>query len=494
VTDTLSGEDRGVAVVVRAEDQPRDVSQPRGKQDWEPEPHDIWYHRTSGIWQPVWFEVVGATHVVELQWTPDIPGARVRVEVRLNAEPTRPLTLRVLLRTGDEQLAEHGFTVTERYTSTDVAIPLLRHQRDRNRILWSPMSPNLVDAHVQVLDGSTVVDELSSYFGLRSVDVDDGHFLLNGKNFYLRSVLAQGYWPESHLAAPDATALRREAELVKELGFNGVRIHQKVEDPRFLYWCDRLGLLVWAEMPSAFTFDNQAVERLTNEWMEVLRRDRSRPCIVTWVPINESWGIDDVATDPAQRSFATALYHLTKAIDPTRPVISNDGWEHVESDIWSVHDYAPRGRRLRYRYGAQEKAEDMLGRVRVSNRRVLLPGAVDRGQPVMLTEFGGVRFDSAGGTEGWGYSQVRTAEALVDRLRELVGAVLESPVVAGFCYTQLTDTEQEQNGLLTESRQPKAPVAQLRKVFAGPRGIPTQSGSRLRGLRHAVRRLRNALP
>ncbi|MDQ3616303.1 MAG: glycoside hydrolase family 2 [Actinomycetota bacterium] len=494
ITDAVSPSHDSFAVVVRAEDQPRDVSQPRGKQDWEQEPHDIWYHRTSGIWQPVWLETVAETHITELQWTPDVPGARLRAEVRLNRQPTQPFRLRILLRLDGEVLAEHTTEVSERFTSTDIAIPALRHQRDRNRLLWRPGSPTLVDAQVRLLPDSGVGgDEVASYLGLRWVGFEDGHFLLNGRSTYLRSVLAQGYWPESHLAAPTASALRREAELIKQLGFNSVRIHQKVEDPRFLYWCDRLGLMVWGEMPSAYSFDSVAVERLTTEWVEVLRRDRSHPCIVTWVPFNESWGIDDVAAEPAQRSYATALYHLTKAIDPTRPAISNDGWEHTESDIWSTHDYAARGHRLRHRYGTKDKTERLVRHGRVNNRKVLLPGALERGQPVMLTEFGGVRFDSsagrAGRKDGWGYSEVRSSEALVARLKELVGAVLDSPALSGFCYTQLTDTEQEQNGLLTESREPKAPVAKIRKVITGPRGGQEPASRRLGRLGRTAGRL-----
>ena len=475
-------ESRAVAVVVRAEDQPRDVSQPRGKQDWELEPHDIWYHRTSGIWQQVWLEVVSSTYVAELQWTADLTAARVRAEVRLNRTPVGPLSVRVVLSLGDEVLAEHTTQVADELTTTDIAIPMLRHQRDRQRVLWRPKSPTLVDATVELRDSEGVLDEVTSYLGLRSVGIHDGQLQLNGRLLYLRSVLGQGYWPESHLAAPDADALRREVELVKELGFNAVRIHQKVEDPRFLYWCDRLGVLVWAEMPNAFAFDSRAVERLTAEWVEVLRRDRSHPCIVTWVPFNESWGIDDIATEPAHRSFALGVYQLTKAIDPTRPVIANDGWEMPDGDIWTVHDYVARGTKLQQRYGDREKVMRTLRKGQVHNRRLLLPDAVDRGQPVMLTEFGGVRYDSSGGTAkadgGWGYSQVGSADAFVKRLKQLVDAVLDSSALSGFCYTQLTDTEQEQNGLLTEHREPKAPVAQLRKIIARPRDIRTDTPHR----------------
>ena len=146
-------------------------------------------------------------------------------------------------------------------------------------------------------------------------------------------------WPR-----PNAAALRREVELVKAHGFNGVRIHQKVEDPRFLYWCDRLGLLVWGEMANAYVFSPAAVEQLTREWLEVLRRDYSHPCIVTWMPLNESWGVPALESDPAQQDYVRGLYHLTKALDPTRPVIGNDGWEHVVSDVWGIHDYTHDGR------------------------------------------------------------------------------------------------------------------------------------------------------
>jgi beta-galactosidase/beta-glucuronidase len=477
LTDARAATSDEAVVVVRAEDQPTDVGQPRGKQDWQAEPHDIWYHRTTGIWQPVWLERVPATHVVEAQWTPDVAGARVRLEVALNRVPASACTLTVVLRSEGRALAEQSVRVTEQRTHTDIALPFLRNGRERRRWLWSPASPTLLDADITVAeDDADAGDRVDSYLGLRTVAVRDGAFLLNGRNVYVRSVLAQGYWPESHLAAPSEAALRREAELVKELGFNAVRVHQKVEDPRFLYWCDRLGLLVWGEMANAFRFDTQTVERLTREWLEVLRRDRSHPCIVTWVPINESWGIDHVASDPAQRSYATALYHLTKSIDPDRPVVSNDGWEHTESDIWTVHDYTPRGAGLRARYGTADDVERMLYEGRPARRRVVLDPRRDHGQPVMLTEFGGVHFDPLGREQGWGYSSVDSAEAYGDRLAELFAAVQDSRVLAGFCYTQLTDTEQEQNGLLTEAREPKIPVKRVRRMV---RRRPRAGGARV---------------
>jgi len=463
ITHALGAANRH-SVVVRAEDQPTDPTQPRGKQDWKAKPHAIWYHRTTGIWQPVWLERVPQTYVRELRWTPDIASGRVGVHVRLNRFPRTPLTLAVRLRLDDEVLAEQRVRVGRDHATADLHVPALAHGQDAGRLLWSPESPTLVDADVSLLDGDSVVDEVESYLGLRSTGTGDGRFLLNGHPYYVRSVLEQGYWPQSHLAAPSADALRREVELVKELGFNAVRIHQKVEDPRFLYWCDHLGLLVWGEMANAYEFGAHAVERLVREWLDVVRRDHSHPCVVTWLPMNESWGIPHVADDPAQRSYSDALYHLTKALDPTRPVLSNDGWEHSSSDIVGVHDYAPRGALLRQRYGDADAVAGTLQRGRPAMRTVLLPGYEPGDRPVMLTEFGGVRLSASRLSRGWGYSQVSSGKELAERLTELFDAVLGSTELAGFCYTQLTDTEQEQNGLLTADRRPKVPAKQVRAI------------------------------
>lgn len=452
------------SIVVRVEDRPDDPTQPRGKQDWRSEPHDIWYHRTTGIWQPVWAEVVPDLHLRELHWTPDLARAAVTCEGELSGTAA---TVRVVLRHHDEVLADQSVRVDSRKFRFDVAVPALRHGQDRMRLLWSPEHPTLIDATVEVRPEEGPVDEVGSYLGLREVGIADGRFLLNHVPYFPRLVLEQGYWPQSHLAAPDAQALRREVELVKELGFNGVRVHQKVEDPRFLYWSDRLGLLVWGETANAYEFGPDAVERLTREWLEVVRRDRSHPCIVTWVPLNESWGVPDIASSSAQAQFARSLYHLTKSIDPTRPVISNDGWEIAEADIYGVHDYAPTGTSLRARYGDFEAVLETLATERPGGRSLVL-GDIDPKRPVMLTEFGGLTYAPAEGENWFGYTTVTDSADLVRKLDDLVGAVLDSPALSGFCYTQLTDTEQERNGLLAADRSHKADPAEIRAVLTKP--------------------------
>ncbi|MEU2350968.1 glycoside hydrolase family 2 TIM barrel-domain containing protein [Modestobacter sp. NPDC049651] len=471
VTDVLAAgdDDTPHVLVVRALDDPRDTTQPRGKQDWHDRPHDIWYERTSGIWQPVWCEVVPPVAVEHLAWTPDVPGARVQLGITLREAPAAPVGVTVRLELGGRPLAEHAVQVTEQRTTTSIAVPALLNGQDRQDLLWSPEHPRLVDATVQLSAGGGVTDEVTSYLGLRSAAVGGRAFLLNGLPYYVRSVLGQNYWPESHLTAPDAGALRREVELVKELGFNAVRVHQKVEDPRFLHWADRLGLLVWGETANAYAFTPEAVRRLTTEWLDVVHRDVSHPSIVTWVPLNESWGVQDIAVDPAQQAYATGLAALTRAVDPSRPVISNDGWEHTDSDLWTVHDYADTGAALARRYGAPDVRET-LHLPGPAGRRIRLAGGRDADQPLMLTEFGGVRYTPglAGGDERtWGYSTASDAEDFARRLGDLLGAVHASPALAGFCYTQLTDTLQEANGLLDDQRKPKIPVEQLRAIITG---------------------------
>ena len=468
VTPALSRDDDDQVVVVRAEDWYDDVSQPRGKQDWAEKPHTIWYHRTTGIWQPVWWERVSPAHLTDLHVAPDVVRGRIDVEARVPRSAGPGLALRCRVRFEGEVLAESTVTVVDPDVRLSVELPFARNYQEVHRITWRPEWPNLLDVDLTLLRDGEPVDEVTSYTGFRQVGYADGHFLLNNHPYFLRLVLGQGYWPESHLAAPSPAALRREVELIKELGFNGVRVHQKVEDPRFLYWCDRLGLVVWGEMPSPYAYSPTMVERLTREWLEVVRRDRSHPCIVTWVPLNESWGFQMVEQDPAQRHFASALYHLTRSVDPTRPAISNDGWEHTDSDIWGVHDYGPSGRGLRERYGTPEALDRSLREGRPGRRRVLLEEGTDRGQPVVITEFGGLSFTPEAGQDWFGYSTVASAEDLVAKLSELVDALVDSPTVAGFCYTQLTDTEQEDNGLLTADRQPKAPLEDIRAALSRP--------------------------
>jgi hypothetical protein len=314
--------------------------------------------------------------------------------------------------------------------------------------------------------GEKAGDEVASYLGLRSAAVAEGRFLLNDRPCYLRSVLSQGFWPQSHLAAPTPQALEDEVRLILELGFNAARVHQKVEDPRFLYWADRLGLMLWGEAPAAYEFSPTAIARTTREWLEVLDRDRSHPSIVTWVPHNESWGIQHIAHDERQAAFARGLYELTKAIDGSRPVISNDGWEHVGSDILSVHDYDADPVVLRQRYGpgARDRLATGIG---PAGRRMSVRDPFPPSAPLMLTEFGGIKFAPSATAGSWGYTAAGSPEQFEEQLRAIYTALRASPELAGTCYTQLTDTMQEANGLVTADRVPKLEIAVIRSIVSG---------------------------
>ncbi len=452
-------------IVVRAEDDPHDLSQPRGKQYWRREPGRIWYHRTTGIWQPVWLEPLPRTAIETLRWTPDLDVLGVDLHLRLDRRPEAPLTARIRLAgAGGLTLAEDTCRIEGRDLRRAFRFDPELMMRRLYLLTWAPHHPSLIEATVELLDETgAVVDRVDSYFGLRRIEARDGRFLLNGVPTFMRLVLAQNYWPDTLLAADDDT-LRREVELIKSLGFNGVRIHQKIENPRFLYWCDRLGLMVWGEAANAYVYDDLAAERLTREWLEAVRRDWSHPCIVAWVPLNESWGVPNLDRDPAQRDFVRGLYHLTKALDPTRPAIGNDGWQHAVGDVFGVHDYAFDGQMLRDRYGSREAIERTVRTVRPHWKPILTGDAELGDEPVVISEYGGLSIKPEGDEKWFGYATDSDSQTMLARFEDLTTALLDSTALAGFCYTQLTDTEQEANGLLRADRTPKFDPEQIRAI------------------------------
>ena len=473
-------------IVVRAEDDSLDLEKPRGKQDWKLEPHSIWYPRTTGIWQDVWLETVGETRLGSLQWSSSLKHWDIGLDARLiecgsgedevtsqtNNSHKPALKLNVKLSVAGELIAEDRYAVVAGEVHRRIALSDPGIDDSRNTLLWSPNSPTLIDAVVELFSATgELLDRVESYTAIRSVTTEGDRFLLNGRPLPLRLVLDQGYWKETGLTPPGDDALRRDIELVRRLGFNGVRKHQKIETERFLYLADRAGLLVWEEMPSAYRYTTRSINRLTREWLEVLERDRSHPCIITWVPFNESWGVPDLPDSSAQRHYVQALYHLTKAIDPSRPVIGNDGWESVATDLVGIHDYDDQPARIRQRYGLNDIETKLWKHERPGGRVLTLGGRdVNTNQPIMLTEFGGIAY---GGDrqETWGYSRSGSAEDFLDRYSKLLEAVRSLPALAGFCYTQLTDTYQEVNGLLYIDRTPKAPLELLSQATSGVASI-----------------------
>lgn len=459
-------------LVVRAEDDPHDLAKPRGKQYWYPHPQGIWYPRTTGIWQTVWLEPVPETAIGSVQWTPRLGRWELGLTARLDGAHRDDLRMRVRLSAAGKILMEDTSRILAGEVRRGIMLPDPGVDDERRQLLlWSPERPNLIRAELALIaDDGTMIDRVESYAGMRSVGIDCNRLLLNGRPYPLRFVLDQGYWPATGMTPPDDESVRRDILLTKMMGFNGVRKHQKIEDPRYAYWADRLGLLVWAEMPAAHKFSPTAIQRFTRECMDVIARDYSHPCIVAWVPFNESWGLPNLAEVEEQRHYALSVYHLTKALDPSRPVVGNDGWESIETDIVGIHDYCQDPVRL----GARYRGPDVLARIlseRPSGRLVSLNGKELGTRPVMLTEFGGVAFSSDPGT--WGYSRSETAEDFRDAFNSLVTAAGGTESLAGFCYTQFADTYQETNGLLRADRTPKLPLEQIRRAVLGQgRGAP----------------------
>jgi hypothetical protein len=469
-TRCLRGGD-SVEIVVRAYDDPHDLAKPRGKQDWLPEPHSIWYPRTSGIWQTVWLEVAPSSSLAWLRWTPNLERWEIGLEARIDGPTRSDLWLDVRLRVGNQLLADDSYALVGTELRRRIALSDPGIDDYRNELLWSPETPTLIQARMRLRsEQGEVIDEVASYTALRSIAVQGERVVLNGRPLPLRMVLDQGYWPQSGLTPPDDDALRRDVDLIRQMGFNGVRKHQKIEDPRYLYWADRLGLVVWEEMPSVYRFTTASIERLTRQWLEVLARDVSHPCIIAWVPFNESWGVPNLPEIPAERNFVQSLYHLTKTVDPTRPVVGNDGWEAVATDIIGIHDYEDNTDRLRRRYESQEVIPHLLRRERPGGRLLALEGHTPSGQPIMLSECGGIAFaESSTPASSWGYSRAATPEEFRAQYQRLMDALRSLPMLAGFCYTQFADTYQENNGLLYADRRPKIPVEDIRTSTRGPR-------------------------
>ena len=445
------------SVVVRAEDPPEDKFIPRGKQYWQLKSRGIFYTRTSGIWQSVWLEAAGDSYLEKVRATPSLDG-RALFEAKVIREAA-DMELSVEIK-WENQVAASG---AAKLTGPAAHLEL----RVRDPRLWSHTAPNLYTVNYELRRGGQVVDRVESYLGFRQVATDNGRFFLNGRPTYLKMVLDQGYWPESLLTPPSEEAIINDIKWTKEMGFNGARKHQKLEDPVFLYHADKLGLLVSDEMANAYEFDADYAARFTREWLAVVERDYNHPSVIMWVPINESWGVPNLR-DPAQQQHLRSLYTLTRSIDSTRPVVDNDGWEHVETmDLFTIHDYAASGEKLYAKYKDLGKPG---ARIPDNARAILLPGATYNGSPFLLSEFGGIAYVLPGSqvpADAWGYAGVeKSPDAVLARLRGLYEAIAKIPGFAGICYTQLTDVEQEVNGLLSYDRKMKFDPAKLREINA----------------------------
>lgn len=445
-------------LVVKAVDYSRDVTLPRGKQYWKANSESIFYNRTTGIWQTVWMEAVSPVYLEKVKFTPDIDRKEIEIRSFIQGYSNdSKMYLKTEISFQGEPIAEDTYLLTGPMESRKVRLPDFNdHGLGR---WWSPERPNLYDVKFTLISGADNVDVVTSYFGMRKISIEEGKLCLNNRPYFMKLILDQGYDPNGNLTPPSDDSIKRDVEMTKAMGFNGARKHQKLEDPRYLYWCDRLGLLVWGEMANAYEYSEQYVRRFTKEWQEAMERDYNHPSIVVWVPINESWGVPNIQIDRLQQQHAMTMYHLTKSLDATRLVVSNDGWEMVATDLYNIHDYEWRREVLQERYESAESAVQ----ARPANRNLSVGGYKYDGQPILITEFGGIGYKKSE-WEGWGYSGAENDEDFIHRLRAVIEPLLTSEIVQGYCYTQLTDVEQEINGLLTYDRQPKVPLEVIKAI------------------------------
>ena len=431
ITDYLTeGEN---VITVRAIDDTRDRMIPSGKQCLRYRSSGCSYTRTTGIWQPVWLEFVPAARIIRTRYETDPESAVVNVTATVSGAGT----LRAEAFYEGRPVGE-----AETVTAGDSAVLSIKLSE---RHLWEIGHGRLYDLVLTFGE-----DRVKSYFGLRSVALDGYRFLLNGKSVFQRTILDQGFYPDGIYTAPSDEQLEADIDRSMALGFNGARLHQKIFEERFLYHCDRKGYIVWGEFPSWGLEDNKSdtIYALLPEWLEEIARDFNHPAIIGWCPFNET--DDDQFSD-----LVRTVYRVTKAVDPTRPVIDTSGYVHVETDIFDVHDYEQNPETFREHYARFEKE----GVITYAHS-----GAQEypKGAPVFVSEFGGMTL--AKGEKVWGYSRLNDEEQFYRNYEALVNVMLDNPCIMGFCYTQLTDVEQEVNGLYRYDRTPKYDADRIRAI------------------------------
>ena len=430
ITDKLT---KGINVVTLcAKDDTRNALIPSGKQSELLNSHDCHYTRTTGIWQTVWLEFLPKNYIKTFKLYPDPANTTLQIQ----AEVVGGGTLKVTAFYEGEPMGE-----CEKVSSGGL-ISVCLDLREKH--LWEVGHGRLYD-----LELSFEEDEVSSYFGLRNCRLQDMKFLINEESVFQRLVLDQGFYPDGIYTAPTENDLIKDIELSVAAGFNGARLHEKVFEPLFLYHCDRLGYIVWGEYPN-WGIDSSNPEALFSilpEWIETVNRDFNHPAIIGWCPFNETW---DINGRKQKDTLLEIVYNTTKELDKTRPCIDTSGNYHVVTDIYDVHDYNQDPVTFKEHYDALAEDGELYDRVNDRGIRQMY-----NGEPVFVSEYGGIRWN-VNGSKGWGYGNApKTEQEFIERYKGLTDAQLDNKCLFGFCYTQLYDVEQEQNGLYTYEREAK---------------------------------------
>ena len=434
-------------VTVYCEDDTRSKFIPSGKQCERFGSYGCLYTRTTGIWQTVWLEFTEKEFIESVKFVPDALTGSVTVRAKLCGK--NDFSAKFFYE-GKEVGAEN---IENAFGTVTFTVAL------KEKHLWEIGCGRLYD-----VEFSFGGDRVKSYFGLRSIALDGKKFLLNGKPIFMRLVLDQGFYPDGIYTAPTDEALKNDILLSKAVGFNGARLHEKVFEERFLYHCDKEGYIVWGEYPNwgLDHTDKEAIYHILPEWLDEIKRDFNHPAIIGWCPFNETW---DINGRRQENGVLELIYKATKAADSTRPCIDTSGNYHVMTDIYDVHDYNQDPETFKANYDKLFTDGELYDQVNRNGKRQEYDGK----SPVFISEYGGIRWSVVNDGSGWGYGNApKAAEEFIERYRGLTTALLENPELCGFCYTQLTDVEQEQNGVYTYYRKEKFDSAIFKEINSQP--------------------------
>lgn len=466
ITDYAKTADNLIVIRVKDESSARRVL---GKQSNTNRNFGCWYTRTTGIWQSVWLEAVPKTYIKKFKLTPHIDLGELEILAEIdgaNADGAM-FTAEVSME------GKHGnhAKMPKRIISATAHNNLVRLRMSIYDItfeipFWSPERPRLCDIKLS-LKSNDGEDNVLSYFGFRNIRIFGDRVYLNDRQYYQKLILNQGYYGDGLLTGTDEEFIH-DITMTKDMGFNGMRIHQKTESRRLLYHCDRLGLLCWAELASPYSHDSFATPNIFSEIGEMVEKHYNHPCVVAWTPFNESWGITGILTNKRQQEITLAARQYIRSLDEqTRPVISNDGWEHTISDILTIHDYEQNSDLLQKFYAKCGCAVNFDYPQTQPRKRFYAEGYAYRGEPVFIDEYGGIAFEvKKYSNEDWGYGQVaKTKEEFYERFEKMHRVLFNLDYITGLCYTQLTDVEQEINGLLDAEHKPKFDNQKIKGVL-----------------------------
>lgn len=441
-------------IVVRCEDS-LSPTIPRGKQSWKNDPFGCWYTPNSGIWQSVWIEFFNKDCLKAYTLTTDIDNCSFSGELTTLNNIANKAKLKVAYK--GQAVKYQEFSLDGKYTRYTVSLMELDFVDES--FWWSPERPNLFNLTIELYKDDELLDKVDTRFGMRKISIDkDGYICLNNKPYYQRLILDQGYFANSGLTPPSVEDIKKDIELAKKMGFNGARKHQKFEDPYFYYLADELGYLTWCEMPSGYNFNSDEQTKLITQWQEIVKEARCFTSVICYVPLNESWGVRKILNNKSQQDFARSLYYISKSLDQSRLVSTNDGWENLDiTDITSIHDYAFSGEEIKKNYSDKEKINSMYQ----TFRKVMAEGCTYKGQPILLSEFGGIAMRKDEKDGNWGYNQgAEDNEEYYKRYENLIDGINEA-YFQGFCFTQLSDVQQEINGLLDANHNPKFDIDRI---------------------------------